>query len=704
MLGGIHEWVAWVDWVAWVKWVKWGLVRNGIRLRSGLGMSTRDIQKLREQINEHNYRYYVLDDPTISDAQYDSLFRQLQDLEKAHSELITADSPTQRVGATPLKEFAQVQHEIPMLSIENAFDEDEVLAFDRRIHERLGIDTPIHYICEPKLDGLAVSIRYENGYLKQGATRGDGLTGEDVTQNLRTIRALPLHLRGEHFPKVLEVRGEVFMPRKGFDKLNAQAEKKGEKVFANPRNAAAGSLRQLNPEITAKRPLTFYCYGVGVVSGGKLPETQSETLAALKGWGLPVSPLVKVVSGIRGCLTYYQHLVDQRPRLPYEIDGVVYKVDRFKLQERLGFVSRAPRWALAHKFSATEAESVLEAVEFQVGRTGAITPVARLRPTQVGGVTVSNATLHNMDEINRKDIRVGDTVIIRRAGDVIPEVVGPVLKRRPADAKKIHLPKNCPVCHSAIEQLEGEAIARCTAGLYCPAQRKETIKHFASRRAMDIEGLGDKLVEQLVDLNLVKNIADLYTLDLKQLVDIERMGEKSAQNLLDQLEKSKKTTLARFLYALGIREVGQATAKALARHFGSMKKLLAVTEESLEEVPDIGPVVAKHIVHFFKEAHNRHIIEKLGRDGVHWEEVEKAKHLPLSGQTFVLTGSLSSLTRDEAKDRLEALGARVSDSVSKKTHHLVVGAEPGSKLAKAEALKVPVLDEHAFLALLRRTK
>ncbi len=659
----------------------------------------REIEKLCEKLNEHNYRYYVLDSPTISDAEYDQLFRKLQALEEAHPQFLRADSPTQRIGVTPLKAFAEVKHEIPMLSLDNAFEDDEVLGFDRRVHERLGLDRGVEYVCEPKLDGLAISLRYEKGSLSFGATRGDGSSGEDVTQNLRTIAAIPLHLRGKDYPPLLEVRGEVYMPKAGFEKLNHEAEKKGEKIFVNPRNAAAGSLRQLDSRITAGRPLAFFAYGVGMVQGKKLPSTQSGILEQLKEWGFPVNPLIEVVQGIDHCLTFFQKIAKKRPQLSYEIDGVVYKVNRIALQQQLGFVTRAPRWALAHKFPAEEVYTQLEDVEFQVGRTGAITPVARLKPAFVGGVTVSNATLHNMDEIHRKDIQIGDTVIIRRAGDVIPEVVASLKEKRPVSAKKIVLPAKCPVCHSDIEQLEGEAVARCTAGLYCPAQRKESIKHFAARRAMDIEGLGDKLVEQLVDEHLVKNPADLYFLHLNELANLERMGEKSAQNLLNQLEKSKTTTFARFLFALGIREVGEATAKALARHFAGMKELYAATEEEFQTVPDIGPVVAQHIAHFFKEKHNREIIEKLMIAGVHWQEGQNFKKTALTGKTFVLTGSLEKMTRDEAKDRLESMGAKVSDSVSKRTDYVVAGSEPGSKLAKAERLGVKILNENEFLKL-----
>lgn len=659
-----------------------------------------EIEALRQKIIEYDYSYYVLDDPVVSDTEYDHLFRKLQELEKTHPQFLSPDSPTQRVGVAPLKAFAEVQHEVPMLSLDNAFDEEEVLAFDRRVHERLGLEKDIEYICEPKLDGLAISLRYENGRLERGATRGDGMRGEDVTQNIRTISAIPLRLRGNDFPPLLEVRGEVYMPKAGFEQLNRAAEKKGEKTFVNPRNAAAGSLRQLDSRITASRPLAFFCYGVGIVGGKKLADTQSSILEQLKEWGFPINPHIQVVMGVPGCLRFFQQLAKKRPTLSYEIDGVVYKVNRLALQQQLGFVTRAPRWALAHKFPAEEVYTVLEEVEFQVGRTGAITPVAHLKPVFVGGVTVSKATLHNMDEIRRKDICIGDTVILRRAGDVIPEIVRSIQEKRPAHAKKIALPTTCPVCHSSIEQIEGEAVARCTAGLFCLAQRKEAIKHFASRRAMDIEGLGDKLADQLVDENLVKTISDLYSLQLNQLAKLDRMGEKSAQNLLDELEKSKTTTFARFLFALGIREVGEATAKTLARYFSKIQELEAATEDEFQEIPDIGPIVAKHITFFFKEAHNREVIANLMKAGIYWEEVKKSLKTPLSGKTFVLTGTLEKMTRDEAKDCLENRGAKVSGSVSKKTDYVVAGSEPGSKLAKAEKLGVKILSEQEFLKLL----
>lgn len=660
-----------------------------------------DIEKLRHQINEHNYRYYVLDDPIISDPEFDKLFQRLKKLEAEHPELITPDSPTQRVGAPPVKEFAEVQHEVPMLSLDNAFAEEDIAAFDQRIHDRLKISSPIEYCCEPKFDGLAINIRYENGVLVQASTRGDGMTGEEVTENVKTIKSVPLHLHGNNYPKILDARGEVFMSKKGFEQLNARAARNKEKEFANPRNAAAGSLRQLDSRITAARPLEVYFYGIGEIRGGGHFTKHNEILKNLEKWGLRVNPRVEVVRDADGCLAYYKNMDAERAKLPYEIDGVVYKVNSLSEQEKLGFVSRAPRWAIAHKFPAEEAHTLIEAIEFQVGRTGALTPVARLKPVFVHGVTVSNATLHNMDEINRKDIHIGDQVIIRRAGDVIPEVVGVVKDKRSKNVKKINLPKHCPVCHSAIEHVEGEAIARCTGGLFCPAQRKETIKHFASRRAMDIEGLGDKLVEQLVDTKLLTTVADIYHLKKSELESLERMGEKSAENLLEKIEKSKKTTLARFLYAIGIREVGESTAKLLASHFKTLPALQSSTEEMLQSIPDIGPVVAAHISHFFHEQHNRSIIDRLLKAGVHWEPVKEAKHLPLMGKTFVITGTLSAMSRDEAKEILEKLGAKVSGSVSSKTSYVVVGKEPGSKFDKAKELHIETLDEKAFLKLLK---
>ncbi len=661
------------------------------------------VDSLREQINDANYRYYVLDNPTIPDAEYDRLLRELEQLEAKYPELITADSPTQRVGATPLKEFGEVRHELPMLSLGNAFSDEELFAFDKRVKDRLGIDSEIEYAAEPKLDGLAVSLLYEDGVLVRGATRGDGVTGEDITQNIRTIKTVPLKLKGKGWPRLLEVRGEVYMPKAGFEALNARARKRGEKVFVNPRNAAAGSLRQLDSRITAERPLAFFCYAVGRVEGVGLPDQHNDILTLLTKWGQRVCPERAVVKGPEGCTAYYEKIGRMRDELPYDIDGVVYKVNRLDLQEQLGFVSRAPRWAIAHKFPAEEELTKLLEVEFQVGRTGALTPVARLEPVFVGGVTVSNATLHNMDEIERKDVRIGDTVIVRRAGDVIPEVASVIMERRPRRTKQVSLPKRCPVCGSEVIRPEGEAVARCTGGLYCSAQRKEAIKHFASRRAMDIEGLGDKLVDQLVEAGLVDHVDDLFTLTQAQVAELERMGEKSAENLISALEKAKDTSLERFIFALGVREVGEATARALALYYGDLEGLMAADEEALQEVPDVGPVVAKHIVAFFHQKHNKEVIHKLIKAGIRWPKIERqvvAAGKALEGNTYVITGTLSAMGRDEAKERLQALGAKVSGSVSKKTTAVIVGENPGSKLTKAESLGVEVLDEEAFLALI----
>ena len=661
------------------------------------------IQKLRDEINRHNYQYYVLDEPLIPDAEYDRLLRELQALEKQHTELVTPDSPTQRVGAEPLEAFGTVRHKIPMLSLENAFGEQDVLDFDRRVRERLEVDE-VEYSAEPKLDGLAVTLWYERGVLQQAATRGDGYSGEDITQNVRTIPSVPLRLLGSGFPGVLEVRGEVYMTHAGFRELNERQSQRGEKTFVNPRNAAAGSLRQLDPRVTAQRPLAIFCYGVGRVSHGDLETRHSGVLAQLKRWGLRVSADIGVVQGVAGCLEYYREMARRRTRLDYDIDGVVYKVDRLDYQESLGFVSRAPRWAVAHKFPAQEELTKLVAIDVQVGRTGAITPVARLEPVFVGGVTVTNATLHNEDEIRRKDVRIGDTVIVRRAGDVIPEVVTVVKERRGPHAPVFEMPKQCPVCGSDVVRLEGEAVARCSGGLYCAAQRKQAIRHFASRRAMDIEGLGDKLVDQLVDRHLVEDVSGLYGLTVEVLAGLDRMGEKSAANLVVALERSKDTQLARFLYALGIREVGEATAQSLAQQFGSLDALMATDEEALQAVPDVGPVVASHVATFFRQSHNRDVITALRRSGIHWPEQEpRAAHaLPLEGRTFVLTGTLAGLTREQAKERLQALGAKVTGSVSKKTDYVVVGADPGSKYDKARALDIAELDEGQLLELLGR--
>jgi DNA ligase (NAD+) len=661
------------------------------------------IKALREEINEHNYYYYTLDHPVISDSEYDQKFRELQQLETQYPELLSPDSPTQRVGALPLKAFAEVTHDVPMLSLENAFNEEEVIAFDKRVRERLEITDEVIYSCEPKMDGLAVSIRYEEGKLTRAATRGDGATGEDITQNIRTIKTVPLLLRGNDFPPILEVRGEVYIPKKSFLELNAHAAARGEKVFMNPRNAAAGSLRQLDPQITASRPLAMFFYGVGVVVGQALPDTHSALLAKLSAWGFRVSPESQVVHNIAGCLDYYSRLSEKRARLPYEIDGVVYKVDSIANQTRLGFVSRAPRWAIAHKFRAEEVVTVIESVEFQVGRTGALTPVARLKPVLVHGVTISNATLHNMDEIKRKNIHIGDSVLVRRAGDVIPEVVSVLTEQRPSTVCAIVLPTKCPACHSHVEHTTGEAVARCSGGLVCPAQRKEAIKHFASRRAMDIAGLGDKIIDQLVDMHLVNTVADLYSLTLESLVNLERMAEKSAQNILDALNKSKKTTLARFLFALGIRDVGEATAKQLANYFCELPHLFTATLESLQKVPDIGPVVAAHIIAFFAEPHNHKVITQLLAAGIHWDPViKKNDSLPLANKTVVLTGTMQKFTRIEAKEKLESLGATVAGSVSKKTDYVIAGVDPGSKLIKAKALGVEIMDEEQLLQFLQK--
>jgi DNA ligase (NAD+) len=662
------------------------------------------IETLRQQINEHNYRYYVLDNPTISDAEFDKLFRKLQELENKHPELITADSPTQRIGAKPLKEFAEVKHEIPMLSLANAFSDEELIAFDKRIHERLGTDQTIEYICEPKFDGLSISLVYENGILTQAATRGDGTIGEDVTQNAKTIGSIPLKLHGKNLPKFLEVRGEVIIFKADFEKYNKLAAGSGEKTFVNPRNAAAGSLRQLDPKITAKRPLQMFSYMIPRYTDDKNPAKQSEVLQRLKDWGFKITTEYRVVAGVDGCLKFFRHLEKMREKLPYEIDGVVYKVNDLKLQKKLGDVSRAPRWAIAHKFAAHEETTEILDVEFQVGRTGALTPVARLKPVFVGGVTVSNATLHNMDEIKRKNIRIGDTVIVRRAGDVIPEVASVVLANRPKHTKEIILPKHCPVCHSDIVQDPSEAIARCSGGLFCKAQRKETIKHFASKAAMNIEGLGDKLAEQLVNAKLVDNVADIYELTAQKLISLERMGKKSADNIINAIEKSKTTTLAKFLFALGIREVGISTARELANHFGKLDKLMLANESELQQIPDIGPVASLFIITFFKQKHNRELIEKLIKLGVHWPEGEvKIKNLPLLNKTFVITGTLVAMSREEAREKLEALGAKVSNSVSSKTSYVIVGSDPGSKYAKAKELGVEILDEKKFLELLKKS-
>ncbi len=656
--------------------------------------------QLSKALSDYNYQYYVLSAPTISDAAYDDLFHELKKLESEYPELISVDSPTQRVGAEPEKSFETVRHEIPMLSLDNAFNEADLSDFNARIQQRLGSTNKIEFSCEPKFDGVAISLHYENGLLTRGVTRGDGAQGEDVTSNVRTIRAIPLKLRGEKFPAILEVRGEIFMPKKSFEELNRQAEIEDEKLFANPRNAASGSLRQLDPRITAKRHLNFYAYGVGLVKGAELPGKFSEIMENLKTLGFPVTNEFQTVDGIAECFAYYQNMQKKREKLAFEIDGVVFKVNSRELQDELGFVSRAPRWAIACKFPAEEKSTIVKDIEVQVGRTGAITPVARLQPVNVGGVTVSNATLHNFDELERKDIRVGDTVIVRRAGDVIPEVVSYIKELRPAKTSIFAMPTQCPICGSEVIKPEGEAVARCMGGLFCHAQLTETIKHFVSRKAMDIEGLGDKLVDALVEKKLIKDVAGIYDLHHKIIAGLPRMGDKSAENTLAAIEKSKTTTLAKFIYALGIREVGEATAKTLAKHFGSIEKIEAASIEELTEVSDVGPIVAAHIHGFFAQKHNRELIQKLINKGIHWPVIEIATEQPLKGQTFVITGSLETLSRDEAKQKLEALGAKVSGSVSAKTNYVIVGADAGSKLAKAQELGVKTLNEQEFLKFL----
>ncbi|KQN54979.1 NAD-dependent DNA ligase LigA [Erwinia sp. Leaf53] len=657
---------------------------------------------LRTLLRHHEYQYHVLDAPEVPDAEYDRLLGELRALEAEHPELITPDSPTQRVGAAPLAAFGQVRHEVPMLSLDNAFDEESYLAFNKRVQDRLKSSDEVTFCCELKLDGLAVSLLYENGLLVRAATRGDGTTGEDITSNVRTIRAIPLVLRGEQIPARLEVRGEVFMPQDGFEKMNDEARRTGSKVFANPRNAAAGSLRQLDPRITAKRPLTFFCYGVGVVDGGEMPRSHLARLEQLQAWGLPVSDRVRLCHTAQEVLAFYQQVEADRPTLGFDIDGVVIKVDSQDLQEQLGFVARAPRWAVAFKFPAQEQLTTVRDVEFQVGRTGAITPVARLEPVLVAGVMVSNATLHNADEIERLGLKIGDRVMIRRAGDVIPKVVSVV--ESATDARKVVFPRHCPVCGSDVERVEGEVIARCTGGLICGAQRKGALKHFVSRRAMDIDGMGEKIIDQLVDKEYVKNPADLFDLTAGKLTGLDRMGPKSAQNVVDALQKAKQTTLARFLYALGISEVGEATAANLAAHFGTLDALMAADLEALIAVPDVGSVVASHVRNFFDEESNREVIRLLIEKGVVWPDVVVVRpeeiDSPFAGKTVVLTGSLSILSRDEAKDRLVALGAKVSGSVSKKTDLLIAGEAAGSKLAKAQELGIAVIDEAEMVRLL----
>jgi DNA ligase (NAD+) len=659
-------------------------------------------QELRTAIENYSYQYYVLDDPQIPDAEYDRLFRELQTLEADYPELVADDSPTHRVGSSASTSFDEVTHRLPMLSLDNAFNEEELREFDRRVRDRLGVNDEIEYVCEPKLDGLAVSLHYEKGLLTVAATRGDGYSGEDITENIRTIPSIPLRLRSSDVPDFVEVRGEVYMPKAGFEKLNRQLAERGEKTFVNPRNAAAGSLRQKKSSVTARRPLEMCAYSVAVTDESQLPASQWDCLQEVRNWGFRINPEMRRAKGAAACLAAYTELMEKRDTLPYEIDGIVFKVNNLEQQQQLGFVSRAPRWAIAHKFPAHEELTTVEDIEFQVGRTGAVTPVARLRPVFVGGVTVSNATLHNMDEIRRLDVRIGDTVFIRRAGDVIPQVVKVVVEKRPVDAKEVTLPEQCPVCDSDVIQIEGEAVARCSGGLFCPAQRKEAIRHYASRKALDIEGLGDKWIDILVERGMVQTVADLYRLTQKDLMNLDRMGAKSADNLVTAIADSRHPVLWRFLYALGIREVGEATAKGLASHLGTLEAIAGADEDSLQAIPDVGPIVAGHIRSFFNQAHNKETLQALRDAGVRWqEETVVAGEKPLHGQTWVLTGTLSAMTRDEAKEKLEYLGAKVAGSVSKKTTCVVAGEAAGSKLAKAEALNVPVLDEQGLSDMFR---
>lgn len=664
-------------------------------------------QQLKDELNQHNHRYYVLDDPSVPDSEYDRQLRKLSEIEGRYEGLITDDSPSQRVGGIALESFSQIKHAVPMLSLDNAFNDVELQEFERKVKDRLNYSTSdnsqkIEYACEPKLDGAAVSLLYKKGSLVYGATRGDGSVGEDITANVRTIKSVPLKLQGDNIPELLEVRGEIYLPRAGFDRLNAAAIRAGEKTFVNPRNAAAGSLRQLDSKITASRPLEMCAYSVGQYKSDLKPETHKGMLEALGGWGFKINPFVEALTGIAACEDYYQRMAEQRDQLPYDIDGIVYKVNSLKLQSRLGFVAKAPRWAIARKFPAQEEMTRLLDVEFQVGRTGAITPVARLEPIFVGGVTVSNATLHNRDEIDRLGLRIGDMVIIRRAGDVIPQIAKVVVEKRPLEARLIEFPIRCPVCQSSVQRGEGEAVARCSGGLFCGAQIKEAIKHFASRKAMDIDGLGDKLVELLVDKSVIFSVADLYELQPTQLVDLERMAEKSATNLIAAIDASKDTTLAKFLYALGVREVGEATAQTLANNFGSMEPITQASVEVLLEIDDVGPIVAKHIVNFFRNPDNLSIISALREAGVHWPDIDLSRQAsqPLRGQTWVITGGMETISRAEAKDRLQDLGAKVASSVSAKTTRVVAGPGAGSKLSKALALEVAVMDEAQFLVFL----
>ena len=655
--------------------------------------------ELRDLINRYNSLYYVFDNPEVTDSEYDRLFNELKQIETDFPELLATDSPTQRVGGKALDKFNQITHAIPMLSLDNVFNTEELDAFDQRVRDWLNTNEPQIYAAEPKLDGLAISLRYEQGMLVQAATRGDGAIGEDVTANVRTIPTVPLKLVGTNIPDVIEIRGEIIMPKAGFDALNIKQVEEGKKPFVNPRNAAAGSLRQLDSKITASRPLAIYCYGLGDVVGMDRPETHSAAMTLIAAWGCQVSPELELLNGVDACLAYIKQLGERRDSLSYDIDGVVLKVDSIQLQQRLGFVSRAPRLAIAHKFPAQEEMTLVEGIEIQVGRTGALTPVARLKPVFVGGVTVSNATLHNQDEIDRKDVRVGDTVIVRRAGDVIPEVVQIVKSKRPEQTVKFTIPTQCPICDSEVERIEGEAVARCSGGLYCPAQRKEAIKHFASRKAMDVDGLGDKLVEQLVDEGLIHDPADLFELTVEQLSSLERMGEKSAVNLVNALESAKQTTFSRFLFSLGIREAGEATTRSLASHFLTLEALKMADEEALIEIEDVGPIVAHHIVTFFHQAHNQQVIERLLAAGIDWPQEQRiAEDSLLSDKTVVLTGTLEHMSRSEAKEKLLALGAKVAGSVSAKTDYVVAGRDAGSKLTKAEKLGITVMNEFEMIA------
>ena len=664
------------------------------------------IETLRSTLNQYNYQYYVLDEPSVPDASYDRLLRELQTLEAEHPSLLTDDSPTQRVGGEPLSAFKQVEHQVPMLSLDNAFNSDEMREFDKRIKSRLGTErvSNFQYVSEPKLDGIAISLLYRDGILVQGATRGDGRVGEDITLNVRTIASIPLRLLGDDYPAVLEVRGEIYMPKRSFERLNERARAQDGKLFVNPRNAAAGTLRQLDPRIVAERHLEMCSYGVGLIEGGEVASTHSATLKKLQQWGFRINNEMEVLDDVEGCLASHDRLLAKRDSLPYDIDGIVFKVDDLSLQQRLGFVARAPRWAIAHKFPAEEEVTQLLDVDFQVGRTGAITPVARLAPVFVGGVTVSNATLHNRDEIERLGVMINDSVIVRRAGDVIPQVAKVVLEQRPDNVRAIEFPSACPVCQSPLERIEGEAVTRCSGALICGAQQKEMIKHFASRKAMDVDGLGDKLIEQMVDEGLIKSAADLYRLKAQQLASLERMAEKSAQNVLKALEKSKATTLAKFLYSLGIREVGEATATSLANHFGKLEAIQQASIEALLEVNDVGPVVAQYVFDFFHAEHSEELLNSLIEVGINWPDVvvKSDDQLPLKNQTFVVTGTLETMGRDEAKERLVALGAKVAGSVSKKTHCVVAGPGAGSKLNKAQELGLEILDETMFIALLAK--